>query len=112
MARQFRKYGQVERILMHLQNAPIYYAKYKKQESKVNALMELIKGGVAKVTATEERKVNMRRSVTLEHYIGGKETTRKKILCSFKERIRNYIKSKLYLKQQLLRDAFCSEKIW
>ena len=39
-----------------------------------------------------------------------KETTRRKtsiwILCSFKERSRNYMKGKIYLKQQLLRDAF------
>ena len=51
---------------MHLQNAPMYYAKYKKEESEVKALMELIKGGVADVTAIEEENVNMRRSVTLE----------------------------------------------
>ena len=37
MAIKFLKYG----FLMHLQNAPTYYAKYKKEESKVNALMEL-----------------------------------------------------------------------
>ena len=39
----FRKYGQVKRIGMHLQNTPIYYAKYKKQENEVKAQMELIK---------------------------------------------------------------------
>ena len=44
----------------------MYYAKYKKEESEVKALMELIKGGVADVTAIEEENVNMRRSVTLE----------------------------------------------
>ena len=54
MARKFRKYGQVKRILMHLQNAPIYYAKYKNEESEVKAMMEL-KEGVAEVTATEEK---------------------------------------------------------
>ena len=30
-----RKYGHVETILMHLQNAPIYYAKYKKKKGKL-----------------------------------------------------------------------------
>ena len=42
MARKFLKNGQVESFLMHLQNAPIYYAKYKKEESEIKALMELI----------------------------------------------------------------------
>ena len=41
--RKFRKYLQVESILIHLQNAPIYHAKYKKEKSEVKALMELIK---------------------------------------------------------------------
>ena len=68
MAIKFLKYRQVESILMHLQNAPIYYDKYKKKESEVKALMELIKEeGVAEVTATEEKNLNMRRSVTFEH---------------------------------------------
>ena len=39
---------------MYLQNAPIYYDKYKKEESEIKALMELIKG-VAEVTATEKK---------------------------------------------------------
>ena len=55
--RKYRKYRQVERILMHLQNAPICYVMYKNKESEVKALMELIKeGGVAEITATEEKK--------------------------------------------------------
>ena len=62
---------------------------------EVKALMELIKEeGVAELTTTEERKVNMRKSVTLEHCFGGEETTGRRktprwILCSFKERRRN-----------------------
>ena len=53
---------------MHLLNTPLYYAKYKKEESKVKALMELIiiKRGVTRVTATEKRNVNI--GVILEHY--------------------------------------------
>ena len=37
-----------------MQNAPIYNAKYKKEESEVKALMELIKERVVKVTEHEE----------------------------------------------------------
>ena len=56
VVRKLKEYGQVESILMHLQNAPIYYAKYKKEESKLKALMDLIKEeGVTEVTATEEK---------------------------------------------------------
>ena len=41
---------------MHLQNAPLYYAKYKKEESEVKALIELLKEeGMAEVTASEEK---------------------------------------------------------
>ena len=78
-------------------------------------IMELIKeAGVAEVTDTEEKNVNMRRSVTLEHCFVVEETektTRRRkilrwILCSFKERRRNYMKVKIYLKQQLLKDIF------
>ena len=77
--------------------------------------MELIKGEeVTKVTATEVKNVNMRRSVTLKHCFGDEETqetTRKRktpiwILCSSKERKKNYMKGKIYLKQQLLKDTF------
>ena len=52
MARKFLKKGQVERILMHLQNVLIYYAKYKTEESEIKVLMELIKEGIAEVTTT------------------------------------------------------------
>ena len=73
---------------------------------------------MAEVSASEERNVNIRRSVTLEHCFGGEETqetTRRRktprwILCSFKERRRNYMKGKLYLKQQLLRDSFAMKR--
>ena len=41
---------------MYLLNVPIYYAKYKNEDSKIKALMKLIKEGVAEVTATEEKK--------------------------------------------------------
>ena len=62
----------------------------------------------------KKKNVNLRKSVTLEYCFGGEETQetiRKRkiprwILCSFKERRRNYMKGKIYLKQQLLRDAF------
>ena len=40
---------------MNLQNAPIYYTKYKNEESKVKELLELIKG-VAELTATKKRE--------------------------------------------------------
>ena len=60
----------------------------------------------------------MRKSVTLEHYFGGEETqdtTRKIktpgwILCSFKEKRKNYMKCKLYLKQQLLWNVFAVKR--
>ena len=73
--------------------------------------MELIKEGVAEVTATVEKNVNMRRSVTVEHCFVSEETTRRKktlrwLLCSFNKRRRNYIKDKVNLKQQLLKDKF------
>ena len=56
MARKFFKYGQMESILMHLQIAPACYAKYKKEEIEVKALMELVKeGGVAEVTTRKEK---------------------------------------------------------
>ena len=55
---------------MHLQNQPIYCAKYKKEEREVKALIELIKERVAE----EEKNVNMRRSVTYEHCFGDEET--------------------------------------
>ena len=95
----------------------IYYANYKKKKSKVKALMELIKEGVAEVTVTEEKNVNMRRSVTFEHCFGGEETletTRRRkpprwTLYSFKKRRRNYMKGKIYLKQ-LIKDTYAVKR--
>ena len=60
MARKFRKHGQVESIAVNLQNTPIYYVNYKKEEDGVNALIGLIhEEGVATVVATEERNFNI-----------------------------------------------------
>ena len=86
MTRIFRKYEQVENITVHLQNTLTYY-------DKIKVLIGLIhEEGVARVIATEERNVNMSKSVTL--------------LCTFKHRKRNYMKDKIYLKQRLLKDSF------
>ena len=57
----------------------------------------------------------MRRSVTLEHCIGGEKTTRRRktprwLLCIFKDRRRNYMKGKIYLKQLLLKDTFAVKR--
>ena len=81
MARKFRKYGQVGIVAVHLQNMPTYYVKYKKEEDRVKALMGLIQEGVARVVATEERNVNVSRSVMMEHCFkdeGKKKFTKKK----------------------------------
>ena len=59
-------HGQVERILMHLKAALIYYAKYKKEENKVKALNELLKEGVAEVTATEEKNHEHKEECNIE----------------------------------------------
>ena len=83
---------------MYLQNAPIYYDKYKKEESEIKALMELIKG-VAEVTATE-KNVNMS-SVTLEYCFGGEETTTRKKIPKKKE---------LHERQDLLNDTFAVKR--
>ena len=50
----FFKYGQVESIAMHLQNATLYHAKYKSEENEVKALIDLEKE-VAEVTTIEEK---------------------------------------------------------
>ena len=71
-------------------------------------------GVVARVVATEERNVNMSKRVTMEHCFkeeGKQEITKKReaprwLLCTFKDRIKNYIKRKIYLKQQLLSGSF------
>ena len=67
-ARKFKKYQQVENILVHLQNTSIYYVNYKNEEYGVNALIRLIhKKGVARVVTTEERNANVSKIVTMEH---------------------------------------------
>ena len=43
MTRKFKKIRQMEIIVIHPQNAPIYNVKYKKEESEVKAQIELIK---------------------------------------------------------------------
>ena len=63
---------------MHLQNPPKYYVKYKIEENKVKALIEIInKERVAEVTAVEEKNINIRR-VALGHCFGDEETTRRR----------------------------------
>ena len=54
-------------------NASIYYAKYKKEEKEIKALIKLMKEGVAEVTTREVKNVNTR-SVTLEHCFGYEKT--------------------------------------
>ena len=67
---------------MHLQISPIYYVKYRNKESEDKTLRELInEKGVAEVTAKEEGRVNIGRSVKMEYCFGGEvtpETTRKR----------------------------------
>ena len=54
----------------------------------------------------------------MEHYFGEEEThettrrrkTSKWLLCTFKERRRNYMKGKIYLKQKLLKDTFAVKR--
>ena len=72
--------------------------------------MELTKkGGVVEVIAVEKKMGN---NITMEHCFGEEKkqepTKRKKkprwLLCSFKKRKTNYIKGKIYLRQQLVED--------
>ena len=92
MAKKFKKCGQVENIVAHLQNMPIYYVKYKKEEDKVKVLIGLIhEEGVVRVVATEEKNVNM--SVTMEHCFKNKrkqETTKKQQLLKISFEIKRY----------------------
>ena len=66
---------------MHLQTTPIYYVKYRNEESEDKALRKLInEDGVAEKTTKEKEKVNMN-NVTMEHCFGNEgihETTRRK----------------------------------
>ena len=96
-----------------MQNAPTYYINYRKKENRIKALIGLIhEKGVARVLATEERNANINKSVTMEHKNEGKREITKKwktpkwLLCTFKDRKRNYMKDKIYLMQQLLKDSF------
>ena len=104
---------------MHLQTTPIYYVKYRNEESKDKALRELINvEGVAEVSGIEEGIVNMRRSVTIEQCFENEEThkttkkrkTLKWLTNAFKERRRNYIKGNMNLKQQQLKDTFAAKR--
>ena len=91
---------------MHLKTTPIYYVKYRNEESEDKPLRELINiEGVARVTTKEERRVNMR-NVTMEHCFENKETRetirRRKmprwLIWTFKEGRENYMKGNIYLK--------------
>ena len=60
---------------------------------------------MAKVTAIEEGRVNMRRSVTMEHCFKNKET------CETTRRGKTprwllYMKGNIYLKQKILKNTF------
>ena len=86
---------------MQLKTTPIYYVKYRNDESEDKALRELInEEGVAEVTTIEEGRMKMRKFVTIEHCLVNEETyetTRRKktqrwLHCTFKERRRNYVK--------------------
>ena len=103
------KIGLVVSISMHLQVAPIYVVKYRIWESKNKLLRKLI------------NKDNLQRggrSVKMKHCFRGEEThetaRRRKILrwllCSFKEIRRNYMKGKICLTQQLLKDSFAAKR--
>ena len=80
--------------------------------------MELIKEGVTEVMSRKEINMNIRRNITLEHCFGDEETqetTRRRktprwLFCTIKERKRKYIKGKVYLKQQLLKDTFATKR--
>ena len=61
MARKFRKYGQVENIAVPLKKQHITLIT--KRKKIVNALIGLIHGVVARVVSTEERNVNVSKSV-------------------------------------------------
>ena len=69
---------------------------------------------MARVVATEERNVNVSKSLIMEYCfknegkqeISKKRKTPKWLLCTFKDSKRNYMKGKIYLKQLLLKDSF------
>ena len=82
IGKKFRKYGQEESIAVHLQNMPIYYVNYKKEEDGVNALIELIHK--KRVVATEERNINLSKGYGTLLQRGRK--TPRWLLCTFKDR--------------------------
>ena len=60
---------------MHLQISPTYLVKYRNEESEDKTLRELInEKGVAEVTAKEEGRVNIGRSVKMKYCFGGEVT--------------------------------------
>ena len=108
MARKILKYGQGESVAVHLQNTPTYYINYKMEENRLNALIGLMhEGRVTRVIATEKRNVHLSKIVMIEHCFkekGKHEITKKRkilrwLLCTFKDRKRNYMKGRIYLKQ-------------
>ena len=60
----------METIVIHPQNAPIYDVKYRKEESEVKALIELIKGeGVAEVTVKHEHEEEWNNGTLVRRHI-------------------------------------------
>ena len=70
------------------------------------AVTRIQEGGVARVVVSEERDVNMSKKVMIEHCFKDEviqETTKKRktpkwLLCTFKNKRKNYMKSKIYIK--------------
>ena len=85
------------------------WGKWKQSTKRVNKWET-----VAEVTAKEEGKYKMRRSAMSEHCFENKEThettksrkTPRWLLCTFKEKRRNYMIGKIYLKELLLMELF------
>ena len=79
MERKFRKYVQVENIVVYLENTSTCNVKYENEEDRVKALIGLIHE--ERVVATEERKGNVSKSVSIEHCFkkeGKQEITKKR----------------------------------
>ena len=51
MTKKFRKYGQVENIVVRLQNTPTYYVKYGKEDDRIKTLRSG-KGGTGRQKIT------------------------------------------------------------
>ena len=72
--KKFQKIGPIESISIYLQIAPIYYVKYRNEESEDKRLRELInEEEVTEVTAKKEERKNMG-SVKIEYCFGAEET--------------------------------------